>query len=387
MRTSSTAQRDERKADRETWQCRMTADRDWGAALPRSSATSAPRTRRPSARAINAACRSSISSPIRATRAATFRTTELDELAASIKERGIIQPVVVRAVRGATRCLRDHRRRAALAGGATRGPARDSDRAARSDRQRGARACHHRERAAHRSQSAGRGRRLSGAGERVQAQSRGHRQDRRQEPQPRHQHAAPVEAAGAGQGLYQCRQDHRRRRAHADRGARSGSDGARDRRSRAQRAPGRGAGEGARERTGQGGQEARASKNADTVALERRVSDALGLTVTIDHRSKGGVLQRSATAASISSTTCCGGWRRIDVARVAGRRRRPEVTRSLASSAAHSPRATAARAARSLGQSRTAGALRARLGELRHRALEPRRASRCAAPPRPRPCG
>jgi ParB family transcriptional regulator, chromosome partitioning protein len=35
----------------------------------------------------------------------------------------------------------------------------------------------------------------------------------------------------------------------------------------------------------------RTGKNADTVALERRVSDALGLTVTLDHRSKGGVLQ------------------------------------------------------------------------------------------------
>jgi ParB family chromosome partitioning protein len=34
----------------------------------------------------------------------------------------------------------------------------------------------------------------------------------------------------------------------------------------------------------------RGVKNADTIALERRVSDALGLTVTIDHRSKGGVL-------------------------------------------------------------------------------------------------
>jgi len=35
----------------------------------------------------------------------------------------------------------------------------------------------------------------------------------------------------------------------------------------------------------------RAIKNADTVALERRLSNALGLAVTIDHRSKGGVLQ------------------------------------------------------------------------------------------------
>ncbi len=35
----------------------------------------------------------------------------------------------------------------------------------------------------------------------------------------------------------------------------------------------------------------RVLKNADTVALERRLSDSLGLTVTVDHRSKGGVLQ------------------------------------------------------------------------------------------------
>jgi ParB family chromosome partitioning protein len=34
-----------------------------------------------------------------------------------------------------------------------------------------------------------------------------------------------------------------------------------------------------------------ATKSADTIALERRVSDALGLTVTIDHRSKGGAVQ------------------------------------------------------------------------------------------------
>ena len=31
-------------------------------------------------------------------------------------------------------------------------------------------------------------------------------------------------------------------------------------------------------------------KNADTIALERRLSDTLGLTVTVDHRTKGGVL-------------------------------------------------------------------------------------------------
>ena len=37
--------------------------------------------------------------------------------------------------------------------------------------------------------------------------------------------------------------------------------------------------------------EKRAMKNTDTVALERRVSNALGLTVAIDHRGKGGVLR------------------------------------------------------------------------------------------------
>jgi ParB family chromosome partitioning protein len=35
----------------------------------------------------------------------------------------------------------------------------------------------------------------------------------------------------------------------------------------------------------------RAMKNADTVALERRVTDALGLAVTVEHRGKGGVLK------------------------------------------------------------------------------------------------
>ncbi len=36
---------------------------------------------------------------------------------------------------------------------------------------------------------------------------------------------------------------------------------------------------------------ARTIKDADTVALEKRLSDALGLVVTIDHRGKGGVVQ------------------------------------------------------------------------------------------------
>jgi ParB family chromosome partitioning protein len=35
----------------------------------------------------------------------------------------------------------------------------------------------------------------------------------------------------------------------------------------------------------------RAMKSADTISLERRISDALGLAVTIDHRGEGGVVQ------------------------------------------------------------------------------------------------
>jgi ParB family chromosome partitioning protein len=35
---------------------------------------------------------------------------------------------------------------------------------------------------------------------------------------------------------------------------------------------------------------ARAMKNANTLALERRLSDALGLAVSIDHRERGGTL-------------------------------------------------------------------------------------------------
>jgi ParB family chromosome partitioning protein len=50
----------------------------------------------------------------------------------------------------------------------------------------------------------------------------------------------------------------------------------------------------AKERATRAGKPAkkRAAKNADTLALERRVTDALGLTVTIEHRGKeGGVLR------------------------------------------------------------------------------------------------
>ena len=68
-----------------------------------------------SAGAASAACRSNSCARTRATRASHFAESELDELAASIRERGIIQPIVVRPAAGRAGRLRDRRRRAALA--------------------------------------------------------------------------------------------------------------------------------------------------------------------------------------------------------------------------------------------------------------------------------
>ena len=182
-----------------TWP--KTGVRDWAAALPRSSATSATRPRWSSARAARARRRSSSSRPIRATRAAIFPTTELDELADV--DQGARHHPADRGARdqGHERSVRDHRRRAALARGAARRPARGADRPGRGDATPRPRAGDHRERAARRSQSAGRGDGLSVADRPVQAQPERRRQVRRQEPQPRRQHAAAAAAAGVGEGL------------------------------------------------------------------------------------------------------------------------------------------------------------------------------------------
>ena len=61
---------------------------------------SAARPRIWSGRARSARCRSNSSNPIRAIRAATFSDAELGELAESIKQHGVIQPIVVRPVKG-----------------------------------------------------------------------------------------------------------------------------------------------------------------------------------------------------------------------------------------------------------------------------------------------
>ena len=49
-------------------------------------------------------------------------------------------------------------------------------------------------------------------------------------------------------------------------------------------------------------------KDPDTVALEKRVSDALGLAVSVDHRDPGGTVHDPLYAISNSSTRSCAGW-------------------------------------------------------------------------------
>jgi ParB family chromosome partitioning protein len=49
--------------------------------------------------------------------------------------------------------------------------------------------------------------------------------------------------------------------------------------------------EGVAERKPQKARADKAQKDSDTLALEKRVSDALGLAVTVDHKNPGGVVQ------------------------------------------------------------------------------------------------
>ena len=127
-----------------------------------------------------------------------FPPEELDELAASIRQHGIVQPIVVRPLPGDDGALRDHRRRAALAGGAARRAARGAGRRPRRVRPRGARARDRGERAARRPQPGRGGARLSGADRGVRLQAGRSRHDDRQEPRACRQHAAAAEAAEVG---------------------------------------------------------------------------------------------------------------------------------------------------------------------------------------------
>ena len=126
-----------------------------------------------------------------------FDDAELDELAASIKERGVIQPVVVRAiprVADAYEIIAGERRwRAAQRAGQHEIPII----VRRSRRSRGARNRDRRKCPARRSQRARRSRGLRPARRRLRLFARRHRPRRRQEPQPRRQHPAPDQSAGA----------------------------------------------------------------------------------------------------------------------------------------------------------------------------------------------
>jgi ParB family chromosome partitioning protein len=204
-----------------------------------------------------------------------FPDAELDELAASIKERGIIQPVVVRSVRGAKDAYEiiagERRWRAAQRAALHEIPivpleASDSEalelaiieNVQRTD--------------------------LNpleeGAGYQALASEYGHSHEdtlrllKLPEPVKAYIHAGKI-TAGAARMLIGAPDPEEMAREIVDRGlnVRQVEALAKD------RAPGSGK-----------AVKKRAVKNADTIALERRLSDTLGLTVTVDHRTKGGVL-------------------------------------------------------------------------------------------------
>ena len=218
-----------------------------------------------------------------------FSDAELDELAASIKQRGIIQPVVVRSVRGAKDAYEiiagERRWRAAQRAALHEIPivpleASDSEalelaiieNVQRTD--------------------------LNpleeGAGYQALASEYGHSHEdiakivgksrshvtntlrllKLPEPVKAYIHAGKI-SAGAARMLIGAADPEEMAREIVDRGlnVRQVEALAKD------RAPG--SGKAAKKRV---------VKSADTIALERRVSNTLGLTVTVDHRSKGGVL-------------------------------------------------------------------------------------------------
>jgi ParB family transcriptional regulator, chromosome partitioning protein len=219
-----------------------------------------------------------------------YADTELDELAASIKERGIIQPVIVRALRGAKDAYEiiagERRWRAAQRAALHEIPivaveASDSEalelaiieNVQRSD--------------LNPLEEAGGYQALAGDYghshdeiARIVGKSRSHvtntlRLLKLPEPVKAYIHAGKI-TAGAARMLIGASDPEEMAREIVDRGlnVRQVEALAKDRSS--------GSGKAVKKRV---------VKNADTIALERRLSDALGLTVTLDHRSKGGVLQ------------------------------------------------------------------------------------------------
>jgi ParB family transcriptional regulator, chromosome partitioning protein len=220
----------------------------------------------------------------------SFSDAELDELAASIKERGIIQPVVVRAVRGAKDAYEiiagERRWRAAQRAGLHDVPivpleATDSEalelaiieNVQRSDlnpleEAGGYQALADEYKHSHEDIA------------KIVGKSRSHvtntlRLLKLSEPVKAYINAGKI-TAGAARMLVGADDPEEMAREIVDRGLNVRQVEAL-----------------AKERAANPGKpvKKRAMKNADTVALERRLSNALGLTVRIDHRSKGGILQ------------------------------------------------------------------------------------------------
>jgi len=218
-----------------------------------------------------------------------FSDAELDELAASIKERGIIQPVVVRSVRGAKDAYEiiagERRWRAAQRAALHEIPivpfeASDSEalelaiieNVQRTDLNPLEEAGGYQALASEYGHSHEDIAKIVG-------KSRSHvtntlRLLKLPEPVKAYIHAGKI-SAGAARMLIGAADPEEMAREIVDRGlnVRQVEALAKD------RAPG--SGKAAKKRV---------VKSADTIALERRVSNTLGLTVTVDHRSKGGVL-------------------------------------------------------------------------------------------------
>jgi ParB family chromosome partitioning protein len=218
-----------------------------------------------------------------------FSDAELDELAASIKQRGIIQPVVVRSVRGAKDAYEiiagERRWRAAQRAALHEIPivpleASDSEalelaiieNVQRTDLNPLEEAGGYQALASEYGHSHEDIAKIVG-------KSRSHvtntlRLLKLPEPVKAYIHAGKI-SAGAARMLIGAADPEEMAREIVDRGlnVRQVEALAKD------RAPG--SGKAAKKRV---------VKSADTIALERRVSNTLGLTVTVDHRSKGGVL-------------------------------------------------------------------------------------------------
>ena len=220
-----------------------------------------------------------------------FAEAELKELAASIKERGIIQPIVVRPVRGKDDVFEiiagERRWRAAQLAGLHDVPialieATDAQALEFAIIENVQRADLESDRG---------GGRLSGADGGVQSQPGRRRADRRQEPLACRQHGAAAEAVGAGEGAGALRPALGRPRAPAGRPAQRARDRAGHHQARPERAPDRnGDAQGRRARRRARSPAPRAPRTPTPRRWRKDYPTRSGLEVTVDHRGQGGTL-------------------------------------------------------------------------------------------------